>query len=174
MSMSDKVIVLNRGRLEQVGGPEDIYRDPRSAFVGDFIGESNLISATVTDVGPEGFLRVEFPGGATAGARSVRAGTQSRPGDAVTLLVRAESVQLSSGRRSDGDCFPGVVSERSFLGATTRLYIRAEEGGQVVIADLAGAPPAWAASGARVYVGWASDAALAYPSASMPPAGSPT
>src|SRR5579863_10358692 len=50
MSMSNKVIVLNRGRLEQVGRPEDIYRDPRSAFVGDFIGESNLIAATVADV----------------------------------------------------------------------------------------------------------------------------
>ena len=174
MSMSDKVIVLNRGRLEQVGHPEDIYRDPRSAFVGDFIGESNLIAATVAGVGPEGFLRVQLPGGATASARWAQVGRQSRPGDTVTLLVRAESVKLSSARQSDGNWFPGVISERSFLGATTRLYIRAEEGGQVVIADLAGAPPAWAGIGARVYVGWASDMALAYPSTSMPPASSPT
>jgi TOBE domain len=67
-----------------------------------------------------------------------------------------------------------LVSERSFLGATTRLYVRAEAGGQVVIADIAGAPPAWAETGARVYVGWAPDAALAYRSASMPPVDSPT
>ena len=174
MSMSDKVIVLNRGRLEQAGRPEDIYRDPRSAFVGDFIGESNLIAATVAGVGPEGFLRVQLLGGGTVGARSAQAGKQSQPGDAVTLLIRAESVQLSATPRSDGDWLAGVVSERSFLGATTRLYVRAEEGGQVVIADLAGAPPAWAAIGARVYVGWASNAALAYPSTSMPTAGSPT
>jgi ABC-type Fe3+/spermidine/putrescine transport system ATPase subunit len=174
MSMSDKVIVLNRGRLEQVGRPEDIYRDPSSAFVGDFIGESNLIAATVAGIGPEGDLRVQLPGGAMAGARAVLAGSQARSGDAVTLLVRAESVQLSPEPHGDGSWFAAVVSERSFLGATTRLYIRTEEGGQVVIADLAGAPPAWAETGAKVYVGWPPDAALAYDSASMPPSGSPT
>jgi ABC-type Fe3+/spermidine/putrescine transport system ATPase subunit len=174
MSMSDKVIVLNRGRLEQVGRPEDIYRDPHSAFVGDFIGESNLIAATVADVGPDDYMRVQLPGGTTAGARSAQAGIQTQPGDAVTVLVRAESVQLSASPRSDGDWFAAVVSERSFLGATTRLYLKAEGAGHVVIADVAGMPPAWAATGARAYVGWTPDAALAYASASMPPTDNPT
>jgi ABC-type Fe3+/spermidine/putrescine transport system ATPase subunit len=173
MSMSDKVIVLNRGRIEQVGRPEEIYRAPRSAFVGDFIGESNLIAATVAELEPDGRLRVRLAGGGTAVARPAESKRAPQCGDAVTLLVRAEGIRLASAPQAGGDWFVARVTERSFLGASTRLYLKAEDGDHVVIADLAGTPPAWAEIGARLHFGWTAEDALAYPSDAALAAGGP-
>jgi ABC-type Fe3+/spermidine/putrescine transport system ATPase subunit len=174
MSMSDTVVVLNRGRIEQIGHPEDIYRAPRSAFVGDFIGESNLLAATVGDIAPDGRLRVRLDAGGTAAARWAERGQNPQPGDAVTLLIRAEGVRLAPSPQAVGDWFAGIVAERSFLGAATRLYLKADSGDGVVIADLAGTPPDWAEIGARVQFGWAAEDALAYSAGAAPsPGGSP-
>lgn len=163
MSMSDKVVVLNRGRLEQVGHPEDIYRAPGSAFVGDFIGESNLLPATVTEALPAGRLRVSLDGlDGTAAARLADPEKQLHPGDRVTVLVRAEHVHVAVDPSGEGDWFAGEVIDRSFLGATSRLYMKAEGGDRVVIADLAGVPPPWAEPSMKVHLGWAGDDGLAY------------
>jgi general L-amino acid transport system ATP-binding protein len=170
MSMSDKVVVLNRGRIEQVGRPEEIYRTPRSAFVGDFIGESNLLPATVDETLPAGRIRVRcvgFPG--TATARSAESGRRIGVGDLVTLLVRAERVALAAAPHGDGNWFAGEVVERSFLGATSRLYLKVVGSDQLVIADLAGTLPEWAAVLARVHFGWSEDDALAYAPGDVPP-----
>ena len=162
MSMSDKVVVLNQGHLEQVGRPESIYRTPRSAFVGDFIGESNLLPATVTKSLPAGRLRVSLNGlPGTAGAQLADAGIQLRPGDPVNLLVRAEHMRVTVEPVDGGDWFAGEVIERSFLGATSRLYVRAQGSDRVFIADVSGTP-LWANPAARVHLGWASDDGLAY------------
>jgi ABC-type Fe3+/spermidine/putrescine transport system ATPase subunit len=171
MSMSDTVVVLNRGRIEQVGRPEDIYRAPCSAFVGDFIGESNLLAATVGDIAPDGRLRVRLDVGGTAAARWAEPRQNPHPGDAVTLLIRAEGMRLAPSPQAAGDWFAGIVAERSFLGAATRLYLKAEQGDDVVIADLAGIPPAWAEIGARVQFGWTAEDALAYPAGAAPSQG---
>ena len=168
MSMSDTVIVLNRGRVEQTGPPEEIYRAPRSAFVGDFIGESNLLEAVVAAVEPDGHLRIRlFDGAATAAAQPAEPECPPQPGDAVMVLVRAEAIGLARVPQVDGDWFAATVSERSFLGATTRLYLKVGAIERVVIADLAGAPPAWAENGAQVHFGWTADAALAYSAGSI-------
>ena len=170
MSMSDKVVVLNRGRIEQVGRPEEIYRTPRTAFVGDFIGESNLLPATVDETLPAGRIRVRcvgFPG--TATARSAASGKQIGVGDPVTLLVRAERVTLAAVPNGNGNWFAGEVVERSFLGATSRLYVKVVGSDRLVIADLAGTPPEWAVVLARVHFGWSDDDALAYAPSDMPP-----
>ena len=170
MSMSDKVVVLNRGRIEQVGRPEEIYRTPRSAFVGDFIGESNLLPATVDETLAAGRIRVRcvgFPG--TATARSAESGRRIGVGDLVTLLVRAERVALAAVPNGDGNWFAGEVVERSFLGATSRLYVKVVGSDQLVIADLAGTLPEWAAVLARVHFGWSEDDALAYAPGDVPP-----
>src|SRR5262249_20690252 len=167
MSMSDTVVVLNRGRIEQIGHPEDIYRAPRSAFVGDFIGESNLLAATVGDIAPDGRLRVRLDVGGTAAARGAGRGQRPPPRDAVPVLIRAEGVRLGPPQAA-GDWFAGIVAERSFLGAATRLYLKAESGDGVVIADLAGTPPSWAEIGTRVQFGWAAEDALAYPAGAAP------
>src|SRR5215468_3505952 len=54
LAMSDRIIVLNDGTIEQIGGPRDLYRRPRSSFVAGFLGDNNLIAATVRGVAPQG------------------------------------------------------------------------------------------------------------------------
>ena len=54
MTMSDRICLMNAGAIEQIGTPEDLYFRPRSIFVADFLGESNLLSATVRDIDAQG------------------------------------------------------------------------------------------------------------------------
>jgi spermidine/putrescine transport system ATP-binding protein len=84
LTMSDRIGVMNEGRLLQVGSPQDIYEHPASRFVADFIGEINLLPATVTDRHTV-TLRGDLP---------VRAETGATAGQEVTLAVRPERLEL--------------------------------------------------------------------------------
>src|SRR4029077_708212 len=63
LAISDRVIVMNGGRIEQIGTPEEIYNRPCSRFVADFVGSANLIEGTVRGSGPNGTLLFETKGG---------------------------------------------------------------------------------------------------------------
>jgi ABC-type Fe3+/spermidine/putrescine transport system ATPase subunit len=65
LAISDRVIVMNAGVIEQLGSPEDIYDRPASHFVADFVGSANMIPGRVTGEGPDGTLTYELAGGAT-------------------------------------------------------------------------------------------------------------
>ncbi len=84
LTMSDRIGVMNEGLLLQVGKPEEIYEHPTSRFVADFIGEINLLPATVVD-----HQSVELQGG-----HVVRAATGAQPGEAVTVAIRPERLTL--------------------------------------------------------------------------------
>ena len=115
MTMADRVAVLNGGRIEQIGVPEEIYKRPRSRFVADFIGESNFFSA-VADGGASGTV-VLADGTRVGHARQ----DLNHGGESVTLMVRPESIHIF---RSE-DAPPGSVRARtiqtSFLGNHTRV-----------------------------------------------------
>src|SRR3954469_16522480 len=95
MALSDRVVVMQRGRILQIGAPEDVYRRPASRTVAAFFGTPNFIEATVTACranGGDHVLTVE--GGGTRG--DCRAGEVYRPGDAVLLMIRPEDVTLGT------------------------------------------------------------------------------
>jgi iron(III) transport system ATP-binding protein len=107
MTLSDRVVVMNQGIIEQVGSPLEVYRSPNSRFVADFIGRANFIEATVADSRP-GELVVETLG------QSVRLiGTPEvyAAGARVTLIARPEMIQI----RPEGG-LQGVVRQASYLG----------------------------------------------------------
>ncbi len=109
LTMSDRIGVMNRGKLLQVGAPEQIYERPVSRFVADFIGETNFIDARVVAEG-----RVELAGG-----REVRAVTHSVPGSQVTLTLRPEKLHLfrTEAEVPDGlNRMPGTVRRRLYYG----------------------------------------------------------
>ncbi len=85
LTMSDKIVVMNEGRIQQVGTPEDIYNEPKNAFVADFIGESNIINGIMT--GP---LKARFSGGVFECVDDIPEGTQ------ITAVVRPEDVILTA------------------------------------------------------------------------------
>ena len=119
LTMSDRLAVMRAGEVQQVGTPEEIYEGPVNSFVAEFIGDTNLIPATVDAV--EGFLaRCSFPGGSLTVAQ---AGGKS-PGDRVTLVVRPEKLRISASRDpDDSGVIEGKVLDRVYLGTDTSLRI---------------------------------------------------
>ncbi len=144
LALSDRIVVMEAGRVAQDGAPADIYHRPASPYVADFIGETNL-------------LRVEAAGAGAvmvAGARIAAGPEQYGPG---TLTVRPENVRLAGAGPGPGTGgVPGEVVDISFLGAFHRVTVRLGDG-QVLRADLPGPPPTLG----QVAVSWfPSDAAM--------------
>lgn len=120
LAMSDRVAVLSEGHLQQVGTPEEIYEQPQSRFVADFIGESNLLAATVTRI-DGGMAEFELAG---LGSVHVNSVDHLSRGQQVTLSVRPERIALS---RSNGQCGlgPATVFDRTYLGNAVEYHLRA-------------------------------------------------
>jgi spermidine/putrescine ABC transporter ATP-binding subunit len=115
MSMATRIAVMNNGRIEQVGTPHEIYHRPTSAFVADFIGESNFIDV---EIGPGGTAALD--NGAEVPAPSPR--TSGR----ATLMVRPESIQVRHLADANGTGLRGRIAQSSFLGSHTRVAVTCE------------------------------------------------
>lgn len=102
LTMSDKIVVMSEGKTQQIGTPEDIYNEPKNAFVADFIGDSNIFNGIMT-----GHLRARFCGGEFECVDDVEEGTH------ITAVVRPEDVILTAPQ--DGT-IRGVVTSVIFKG----------------------------------------------------------
>jgi iron(III) transport system ATP-binding protein len=129
MSMSDQVVVMNAGRVEQVGPPEEIYARPRSRFVADFIGKANFVEGRVVD---EHTVQV-------AEARLPLSGVTSLPpGSAVTLVARPEATRLepaapdAHGATPDGGVH-GTVTRAMFLGSHAEYMVDVDGAGPLQV-----------------------------------------
>jgi iron(III) transport system ATP-binding protein len=121
MTLSDRIVVMNKGLIEQVGTPVEVYRYPKTRFVADFIGRANFIEATVVD-GKPGDLMVKVHG------QTVRLSTVKQPfnsGAKLTLIARPEMLQISP----QGE-LSGIVRRASYLG--DKFDYDVEVGGQLL------------------------------------------
>lgn len=107
MTLSDRVVVMNQGLIEQVGPPQEVYRYPRTRFVADFIGRANFLDAQSLG-GSDGTMRVNFAGRELT---LVDVREQHPAGTPITLIVRPEMVHV----RAQSE-LPGIVRRASFLG----------------------------------------------------------
>jgi len=125
LTMSDRIAVMDGGRVLQVGGPTEIYERPNCRFVADFIGECNFLPGAIESLG-DSQATVRTPGGLIA------TGTLARPaavGDAVELAVRPEKVRLVEGDRPAGaNVFPVRVERVAYIGSDTRIIVRLPDG----------------------------------------------
>ena len=118
MSMSDRIAVMNEGRLEQIGPPEEIYREPASEFVAEFIGDTNLLDGQVVDRDGGAVVEVGGRAGFSVPANGKRG--------SVTVSIRPEDFQI---HRVDTDVdaeFAGEVIERYFQGDRTNYVVDAD------------------------------------------------
>ncbi|HET9725396.1 MAG TPA: ABC transporter ATP-binding protein [Gemmatimonadales bacterium] len=129
LTMSDRIAVMNEGRVEQIGSPQEIYHSPMSVFVANFIGVANLIPAIVQDAAGNkatvlvaGSHRIPVP----TGARPVRAGA------AATVMVRPERLKLSEAGSADARGVPCTVEHAVFQGPVVRCTLRAADGTLIV------------------------------------------
>lgn len=130
MAMSDRIVVMSEGRIEQVGSPEEIYRRPSTLFVADFIGKANVLSVAASSRADDG-LSVEVLG------QRLRIADPGGLDDGFVLVLRPEDVALQACESpndhsvsSDGTTVvaPGWVRAAEYLGAATQLTIELLDG----------------------------------------------
>ena len=129
MTLADKIVVLNAGRVEQVGSPLELYHHPRNLFVAGFIGSPRMNFIETRAVAANGeSVTVGLPGGGTA-VVPVRAQTVS-PGARLTLGIRPEHL---GDPKPEGATLSGTVAVVERLGGETYLYLRLGEGRMLVV-----------------------------------------
>src|SRR6187397_814887 len=152
LAMSDRIAVMNGGRVEQTGTPREIYDRPQSAFVADFIGSLNALDVRIDElVGEHAVMRV---GEAERVVASV--GRGHRPGETVRVAVRPERVRIAAGGeplQDGGSRLEGTVAEVVFLGMYTQFHVDTRAG-RVVSHRLADEAPVGLEDGSRVTLSW--------------------
>jgi spermidine/putrescine ABC transporter ATP-binding subunit len=154
LAMADRIVVMNDGRIQQIGRPEDLYRYPMNAFVAQFIGEANLLTGTlIRRDGP--CVVAQLGDGLDVKGVMPRHRAQQR-GD-VTLVLRPESIVLGSECAGLANVFAGVVEKTIYLGLATRYYVNLGDGVSVVVESQNRSGRPRPARDERVVVGWAAE-----------------
>ncbi len=159
LTMSDRIAVMNHGRVEQLGTPAQVYERPATRFVADFIGTSNLVKGTV--LGESGGVwRVEVADGATALLadlpEALAAQGPGAVGSAVYLTVRPEKIGIGAERPGEGvSAVPGTVTETVYLGSATHYQVDIGGGESVTVYLQNSSDSALAAGrGDHVWLSW--------------------
>ena len=127
MSLSDRIAVMNNGKVEQVDSPVNLYEKPRSSFVASFIGDANFFTGTVVEMQHEGYVRVSVEG---LGSPLVLSNGTVSANQTLRLMVRPEKISLMLKRPPSGErvtAFRGIVEDIAYCGSHTRYRIVAGE-----------------------------------------------
>lgn len=125
INMSDRIGVMNNGKFEQIGTPDEIYNHPKTSYVATFVGNANILHGTVERT-VKGQVLVHIGNGMVLADVS---GEEPLPGEEVTLAVRSENIQI------DEDCGCGleaVVAEKNFAGGQLRMVLRLPDQTEIV------------------------------------------
>jgi putrescine transport system ATP-binding protein len=158
MTVADRIAVMDHGRLIQVATPAEIYEQPNSRWVADFIGDVNLIEGRVIKVAVETMI-------ASAAAGQLRAtSSAAQPGDTVWVALRPEKIRIAHERppSAEANCVDGQVWSIGYLGDLSIYKVQLDSGFvmQAAVANVSRVverPIGW---GERVWLTWAPDAAV--------------
>ena len=158
LTLSDRIGVMHRGRLEQLGTPEDLYERPRSRFVADFIGESNFLPGDVVDTAGVG-LAFETRRGAKLCAS---AGPGATAGAGV-LFVRPEKITLAPEGGDQGHALPGIVRDVVYVGESCRYQVELDTGDVLIVKQMNAVTRVAHAPGDRVTIAFRPIDAVVFP-----------
>lgn len=141
LALGDRIVVMNKGKIVQVGSPEDIYLRPKVRFVADFIGSPNIVPITLRETGASGQLS-----GLLHGTHPIM-GTSPWPlfgQQDYFVAVRPENIEVTTvcpdNREAGGiNCWTGTVRDRMFMGSQTRLVVHAAGVDWVVLTGMSDA-----------------------------------
>src|SRR5260221_1158324 len=149
--MSDRIAVMNRGRVEQLGTPREIYDHPSTAFVADFIGSLNALELTIDElIGDYSVTRLGED------ERVVAPAAGHGHGDAGRVAVRPDHVQLGAAGSEQGSRLTGTIAQVVYLGMYTQFHVDTRAG-RIVSHRLADEPTAGLEAGSPVTLTWAPD-----------------
>jgi spermidine/putrescine transport system ATP-binding protein len=126
LTMADRIAVMNEGRIEQIGSPREIYEEPASAYVADFLGVSNLLNAEAVGRDPDGRCRVRVGEYELLASR----GHTSAVG-AVKVVVRPERVRVEARGETAENRLPGRIERVVYAGAISQLVVNLAPGAPV-------------------------------------------
>ena len=119
LTMSDRVAVMNKGRIEQVGTSDQVYGEPANPFVATFVGEANLLRGQIAQVA-DGYATLDSP----IGQFRARNSHSLKPGDKAMLFVRPERMQISTLTSKPENAIEAVFQRRDLEGPFSNLYAR--------------------------------------------------
>ncbi|MDQ6435463.1 ABC transporter ATP-binding protein [Mesorhizobium sp. LHD-90] len=120
LAMSDQIVVMNAGRIEQIGTPSQVYEQPDTSFVANFIGKANIVAGTVASIAQD-MAAISIAGDRTVG---VAAPDGLKPGDAVKLVMRPQRLRITAETDAGApNSFPGRVVSAAYLGGNAAYEI---------------------------------------------------
>ena len=156
LSMSDEIVILRDGRIEQQGVPGTLYEKPATRFVADFLGKSNFLTGTVAGAEAGRF------GYAVGGVTLMQEGAPAhrRVDGSVLVSLRPEKIVLAADRPDTVNAVPGTISAFNYYGSTYHFQVSTEHLGELVATT-----PAWTCAvepsiGNAIWLGWQPDASV--------------
>ncbi len=127
MSISDRIAVMKKGKIVQIGSPQELYMHPNSLFVAHFIGESNFLEGYI--IKTNGYTEIELRGGLKIKAQN----TEIKQDERIVLAIRPETCEMKTGHISTENALFGKIDKITFEGTFVRYEIRLENGDRLVI-----------------------------------------
>ena len=162
LTMSDRIAVMNEGRVEQIGTPEEIYHAPHTVFVANFIGIANLLPATVASIDGK-HVMATLEGGVRMPALAPVAGTTV--GAKGTVMIRPERLHFDD----KGEGLPVVLAAAAFSGPSIRLALKTLSGQEMIGHVPSDGPRPVLEPGRRYVVSWDVEGARLLPPAASAP-----
>jgi spermidine/putrescine transport system ATP-binding protein len=131
LSMSDRIIVMRDGVIEQDGSPREIYEEPKNLFVARFIGEINVFNTTMLERIDEKRIRAEIEGVEAV----VYFDGEAQAGDKLQVLLRPEDLRIEEIKESEEKGIVGHVTERTYKGMTLDSVIELDSGMRVMVSE---------------------------------------
>ncbi|AWI82903.1 spermidine/putrescine ABC transporter ATP-binding protein [Alloyangia pacifica] len=152
LTMSDRIVVMNGGRIEQDGTPEDLYFRPETRFVAEFIGATNLLDGTVRGVdNASKEIVVDWRGIELRGRAPAEVpGT----GQEVSASLRLEKIRLAAEKPLTGNAVMGRIVDRTFLGSRVAVDILVEEAGAARLRAYTDTDTTMKLGDSMVWLGW--------------------
>ena len=127
-AMADRIVIMNDGRVQQIGTPQDIFRRPLNRQVAEFIGGNNILPGKVAEV-KESLVKVRTALGDVWAMRSL----DIAPGEAVLVIVAADRIELDASANDQGNEIAAHVATLEFVGATVTVFLETDDGGELQV-----------------------------------------
>ncbi len=125
INMSDRIVVMNKGVLEQIGTPDEVYNHPTSSYVATFVGNANIVRGKIIQIqGEEALVEIS-----TGKIKVIIDPDREQIGQEITIAVRAENILVCEECK---EALPAVILEKSFSGGQLRMVIGLEDGKEII------------------------------------------
>jgi len=128
MAISDRIAVMKKGKILQVGTPQELYKNPQHIFVANFVGENNFLEGNIVKTS-EGKVQIELRGGLTVSSLD----TSKKEGERVILAVRPETFTIEKGHKKRTNSLFGVVEKLRYEGTDIRYEVRLKNEDMVMV-----------------------------------------